>query len=89
MPALIRDGGIAYRIKRANAQMPDGFEIGVVAHGRGAEQVAAEYRDLLSLWVHGFARRGAARIRYIPGDVPASQEVIAVKPHGAVAVSWE
>ncbi|WP_433464090.1 methyltransferase, FxLD system [Spirillospora sp. CA-128828] len=93
VPALIGDGGFAYRIKRANSQVPGGFEIGVVAHGPNAERVAEEYCDLLRLWVHGFARRGAARIRYIPDAVSAAgvvqEDVIAVKPHGAVTVSWE
>ncbi|WUI01582.1 methyltransferase, FxLD system [Spirillospora sp. NBC_00431] len=91
VPALVRDDGFAYRIKRPNSEVAGGFEIGVIAHGHNAEQIAEEYCDLLRLWVHGFARRGAARIRYIPDAVSAAsdqEDVIAVKPHGAVAISW-
>jgi len=91
VPALLHEGSFAYRIKRPSEAVAGGFEVGVIAHGPQAEMVAEEYSDLLRLWVHGFRRRGAACIRYIPDAAATTepvQDVIAVKPHGLVTVSW-
>ncbi len=84
--ALIRGGSFAYRAKRAGAQ-PDTFEVGVYAHGPDAARVAEQYGQVLSGWSR-YARRGAARIAYIPvgGTVPAGWH--AAKRHGTVVVTW-
>ncbi|WP_233510015.1 methyltransferase, FxLD system [Actinomadura craniellae] len=90
VPALVRDGGFAYRIRRVN-EATGGFESGVLAHGPQAETIAEEYCDLLRRWATGFRRRGAARIRYIPAALAAAggaQDLASVKPHGTVTVSW-
>lgn len=96
VPALVRGDSFAYRIKRADPDVVGGFESGVVAHGPAAEDLAAEYVELLRRWASDHRRRGAATIRYIPAGSgraeptePAESTLpIIPKRHGAVAISW-
>ncbi|WP_206664107.1 methyltransferase, FxLD system [Thermomonospora catenispora] len=93
VPALIADGGIAYRVKRTNEET-GGFETGVFAHGPAAETLAERYVELLRRWAHRHRRHGAARIRYLPGGVDAPAEAeepsggLIPKRHGVVEVTW-
>lgn len=92
VPALVRGDSFAYRVKRANPDM-GGFESGVFAHGPAAEDLAAEYVELLRRWASDHRRRGAATIRYIPagsGRTEPAEPALPVIPkrHGAVAISW-
>lgn len=92
VPALVRGDSFAYRVKRANPDM-GGFESGVFAHGPAAEDLAAEYVELLRRWASDHRRRGAATIRYIPagsGRAEPAESTLSIIPkrHGAVAISW-
>ncbi|MGI5293030.1 methyltransferase, FxLD system [Nonomuraea polychroma] len=91
VPALIGDdGSFAYRIKRQRQDSDDDFECGVIAHGPAAEDVAAQYGQLLRRWAEHFRRRDAASIRYLPAQAATPPEPGAVLPkrHGSVVVSW-
>ncbi|WP_207945278.1 hypothetical protein [Actinomadura rubrisoli] len=89
VPALVRGGSFAYRVKRRNPEMGD-FESGAVAHGPAAEQVSEEYVELLRRWAHDHRRPGAATIRYIPADSDRAEPATPLisKRHGAVAITW-
>ncbi|MGH3566667.1 MAG: hypothetical protein ACRDRH_11670 [Pseudonocardia sp.] len=90
VPALISGGSFAYRTKRHN-EATGGFESGVLAHGPEAEEVAAQYVDLLRRWASDHhRRRGAARIQHIPKTryTADSSRGLLDKRHGAVAVTW-
>lgn len=89
VPALVRGGSFAYRVKRDNDAVDGGYESGVVAHGPQAKELADRYARLLREWARRYRRRDAASIRYVPKDVDSSpSDAIAVKRWGAVTVSW-
>lgn len=88
-PAIIRDGSLAYRIKRENPETVSGYETGVVAHGPEAENVAAELLHLIRDWAGNHYRRGAARITYHPSaDSSSLAGWRTVKRHGTLAIGW-
>lgn len=93
VPALVREGSFAYRIRRENHEDASlgGFESGVISHGPQAEALAEEYLDLLRRWAGNHRRRGTATFRYRPGETPASTPVpqgAVTRRHGILTVSW-
>ena len=90
IPAMITADSIAYRMARQVSDDPAGYESGVIAHGPHAENLAAQYADLLRRWARDYCRRGTALLRYRPGD-PAPDPLppgAVVKRHGVVSVTW-
>lgn len=83
---MVRGDSFAYRMKRAGVE-PDTFEIGVYAHGPDAARVAEAYGEVLSGWSK-YARRGAARIEYVPAGSAVSAGWQIAKRHGTVVVTW-
>ena len=90
MPAMITADSIAYRMARQVSEDPAGYESGVIAHGRHAEELANQYADLLQRWARDYCRRGTALFRYLPNaSVPGPLPPGAVaKRHGIVTVTW-
>lgn len=66
VPAIVRGGSLAYRVKRENDTMPSGYETGVIAHGPDADQIADHLADLIRRWATDHYRRGTAHITYRP-----------------------
>ncbi|WP_078990775.1 methyltransferase, FxLD system [Streptomyces sp. XY413] len=88
--ALVSADSFAYRTRRPNSATGSaGFESGVVAHGPHAEELAAQYAELLRKWATDYPRRGAATIRYVPGPAPdVLPQGTVRKCHGYVDVTW-
>jgi protein-L-isoaspartate(D-aspartate) O-methyltransferase len=89
-PALVRDGTLAYRVKRENPDTVSGYETGVVAHGPQAEQVGGELLAMIRAWAGGYYRRNAAHITYHPNTIDTSGLTgwHTTKRHGVLAVAW-
>ncbi|MFI5495258.1 methyltransferase, FxLD system [Actinoplanes sp. NPDC051859] len=90
MPALVRGGSFAYRLKRDSADFGSKYEAGVRAHGPDAAAVGDEFLTLVRRWGGEYFRRNAAVIQYHPtgaaGAVPAGWKT--VKRHGTLTVTW-
>ncbi|BEL10784.1 hypothetical protein Q0Z83_089750 [Actinoplanes sichuanensis] len=90
IPALVRGGSFAYRIKRANDTFTSGYEAGVRAHGSDAETVGRQLLTLIQDWGTDHFRRGAANIVYYPtsSDISDLTGWRSTKRHGMLAISW-
>jgi protein-L-isoaspartate(D-aspartate) O-methyltransferase len=69
IPALVDGDSFAYR-KTRPTDVPDRFEIGVIAHGPGAEQVAARYAEQVTAWDTAH-RSDRPRLIVVPASMPA------------------
>ncbi|WP_201847331.1 methyltransferase, FxLD system [Myceligenerans indicum] len=49
IPALVEDDSFGYR-KARPTEVPDRYELGVIAHGPHADQVAARYAEQITAW---------------------------------------
>jgi protein-L-isoaspartate(D-aspartate) O-methyltransferase len=88
---FIKGGGFAFRTKREVADAPGTFESGVYAYGPDAEQLAAEFVDLLRTWARDHLRRDAARVEIFPRDTPDAElpaGLVVDKPLSRVVLSW-
>ena len=90
IPALVRGGSFAYRIKRANDTFTSGYEAGVRAHGSDAETVGRQLLTLIQDWGTDHFRRGAANIVYYPtgSDISDLTGWRSTKRHGTLAITW-
>ena len=90
-PALVSDGGFAYRTKRT---IPDAarFETGVLAWGRDAADLAARYAHTVTEW--GQYRAGGGRgpgLQVLPARTPIEPDPrhrVLDKNHTRIVVSW-
>ncbi len=90
LPALVRGGSFAYRIKRSSEAFASGYEAGVRAHGPDADAVGRQLLTLIREWGTDHFRRGAARVVYYPAgsDISGLAGWRSTKRHGTLAISW-
>jgi protein-L-isoaspartate(D-aspartate) O-methyltransferase len=90
-PALVTDGGFAYRTKRPIPET-DAFETGVLAWGRDAADLAARYAQTIVEWGRYRAAGGRSpRLQVVPAGTPielAPQRRVLDKDHTRIVVSW-
>jgi protein-L-isoaspartate(D-aspartate) O-methyltransferase len=90
-PALVSTGGFAYRTKRP-VPGTDTFETGVLAWGRDADELAAQYAETVLDWGRYRATGGRGPQLEIhpagaPIDADPGQRVVD-KTHSRIVVSW-
>lgn len=90
-PALVTTGGFAYRTKRPVAGT-DTFETGVLAWGREAHELAAQYADVVGDWGRYRAAGGTGpRLEIHPAGTaiePDPRHRVIDKSHTRIVVSW-
>ena len=90
-PALVTDGGFAYRTKRP-IPGTDAFETGVLAWGRDAADLAAHYAQTIADWGRYRAAGGTGPLlEVLPAGTPidpAPGHRVLDKDHTRIVVSW-
>jgi protein-L-isoaspartate(D-aspartate) O-methyltransferase len=90
-PTLVRDGGFAYRTKRPLADAA-GFETGVLAWGRDADDLAARYAHIVAEWGRYRTEGGRGpRLQVLPARTPIEPDPrhrVLDKNHTRIVVSW-
>ena len=90
IPALIDGDSFAYRRARPTDEA-DRYELGVIAHGPHAEQVAARYAEQIATW-DAEHRSDRPRLMVapagspVPGSAPSSRTV--ERRHSRLTITW-
>jgi protein-L-isoaspartate(D-aspartate) O-methyltransferase len=90
-PALVSTGGFAYRAKRP-VPGTDTFETGVLAWGRDADELAAQYAEIVGGWGRYRAAGGTGpQLEIHPAGTaldPDPRHRVVDKTHTRIVVSW-
>ncbi len=92
--ATTRGGDLAYLTIRAAEPGPDGtkrYEVGVIGHGPGAEELAHRVAEEVRVWDRDHRNR---RVRFELSDTPVASDpeagrFVLDRPHHPVTVIWQ
>lgn len=87
----IAGGSFAYRAPRATTDDRTSFELMVIAHGRDAEAIGAEYVALIREWDRAHRHGPGARVEVFPAGSPDAEigdGRLVEKKHTRVLISW-
>jgi len=94
MATTAADGGLAYLTIRPADPGPDGgrrFEVGIIGHGIGGQELAEQVGAEIATWDQGFRSR---TVRFAIPDTPPQPDmnpgrVVLDRPHRPMTVTWE
>lgn len=89
IPTLVEGGNFAYRTVRSTED-PDRFELGVIGHGPGAQEMADRMVEQIQVWDRKH-RSHHAHIEVYPADTPDGRLPagrVINRRHTRVAITW-